>query len=268
MDQIYQYALAGLRIGATWLNIGFTRLIALNRHRKWHGYLFIGLVILLLLLSISTSYIKTYAVSSENITNSKISNSYGDNWAFIIAGIGTFALAVMTFFIEIILTFWNRPCFAIEFENREPFCRVTRVNDTRLHAYYVRLRVFNSGRSVAKNCLGKITEVTDVKGTGLVDYDPVQLSWVGTKLDTIPLSTIDLNAKDYEYLNLVYVRSDNAGVAYIAKDELPRGTTVCFFPDSYIIQVTIYGQNVKPISKKYLLTIGAKRFHDIRLDPR
>ena len=191
-----------------------------------------------------------------------------DNWAFIIAGIGTFALAVMTFYIEIIGPFWNRACFSIEFENKEPFCRVTRVTDTKIHAYYIRLRVYNSGRSVAKNCLGKITKVTDVDGKELVDYDPVQLGWVGTKLDTIPLSTIDLNAKDFEYLNLVYVRSDNAGVAYIAKDELPRGTTVCFFSRSYIIQVTIYGQNVKPISKEYLLTVGPTRFHDIKLEPR
>ncbi|MBC8275793.1 MAG: hypothetical protein H8E40_12605, partial [Chloroflexi bacterium] len=112
----------------------------------------------------------------------------------------------------------------------------------------------------------KLVEVADESANVLSGYDPWALHWVGTKVDEIPLSSIDLNQKEYEYLDVLHTREDNPGLAIICKDNSPRGLDPWFKPGIYILKITVYGDNVKPETRKYRLVWGATDHKDIKLE--
>ncbi|MFC1972489.1 response regulator transcription factor [Chloroflexota bacterium] len=136
-----------------------------------------------------------------------------------------------------------------------------------ISSYWLRLRIANCGKSVAKRCVGKLTRITDDSGNDVTDYDPVSLLWVGTKLEEIPLSPIDLNPGDYEYLNVFHTQEDMSNDAIICRDILPRGTIVSLKPGRYILSITIYGDNASPKTEHYRLTWGGSNITDIKMEP-
>ena len=198
-----------------------------------------------------------------------------------LAGIGTLVLALITFVVAIVKPWWNKPRFSLEFDNKEPYCKeaeisgdvtvpygkqiVTLVSEKRVQGYWLRLKVTNVGRSVAKRCVGKLVKVMDESGKELKDYDPMILHWVGTRQNEVPLSPIDLNQKEHEFLDLIYTRDDMPEAAFICTDIVPRGIPKSFKPGEYLVQLTVYGDNVNPEPKRFRLHWGASDFKDIRL---
>lgn len=192
-------------------------------------------------------------------------------------GACTLALALATIWVTLIKPWWNKPKFSIKFDNCTPYCRETWVKgssttDDRTYqqvpAYWIRLKITNSGKSLAKRCVGKLAKVMNESGEELSGYDPVQLHWVGTSWEDVPFRYIDLNPSEYEYLDILYTRADSLATALICKDLLPRGIPNHFKPGKHRLQITIYGDNVDPKSKTYALTFGASNIKDIRLDEK
>lgn len=180
---------------------------------------------------------------------------------------------------------WNKPKLSLEFDNREPFCRRTtgvidigsrqRVN---LNSYHARLRVKNTGRSLARRCEGKMIAIAHKDlGTLRQDFDPVVLHWVGS--DTVVRNlggiansvqysktpNIDINAKEYEYLDLISTNQNTDRFEIQAIDyDIPRGITLDPQRDDYFILITLYAENADPISEIYKITNGAN-FDDFKL---
>jgi hypothetical protein len=193
---------------------------------------------------------------------------------YFLTFLGTLLLVIITLYIGVIRPWLNRPKFYVTFDNTEPYCRQTEIEVSkdlsgfvtkRTTAYWIRLRVTNSGKSVAKRCIGKLVKVMKQSGEELAEYDPFSLHWVGTDPDEIPLKPVDLNRGEYEYLDLIYTSADAPKKAFIYTDHVPRGIPTFINPGEYILQVTIYADNADPETKKYRLIWKASDFLDIKL---
>jgi hypothetical protein len=182
------------------------------------------------------------------------------DWLTAIGTLGAVILAISVLFINAIRRYYRRPVFRISFGNEEPFCRhslmlATEIHEEKqvtkfVHSYWIRLRVENSGRSLARGCEGKLVRIANAANTkARTDFDPVILHWVGSTHNPI-----DINSTEYEYLDLVYTRDDDPHSFYIAGEERsPRGINLSPPRQDYILSLVIYGENVSPLAKSLYL---------------
>lgn len=192
-------------------------------------------------------------------------------WFTAIGTVATAIVAMVVAFIPSIRRWYNRPRFSIEFENEKPFCRVTTVirqlavdgaGSTTL-AYWIRLRIRNIGRSVAKACEGKLVRIKDAETKEeSKDFDPVVLRWVSTQA----YKPVDINKKEYEYLDLVYRTAQDDEVFIVADRKLRMGINLNLPLKDYIFYVIIYGENVEPLEKAFYLK-KHKEYDKIELLP-
>jgi hypothetical protein len=199
-------------------------------------------------------------------------------WFAAIVTLATAVVALFIAFVPSIRRWYNKPQFRIEFKNKEPFCRKPYVienqyvdqGDTRgvmvpkigkIQHYWIRARIVNVGRSVAKRCKGKLIRIRDAKTMEeRKDFDPVELRWV-----TGGGKPIDLDRDDREYLNIVYTREDDSLHFFIDSTEKePRAINLLPERKDYILDVVLYGDNVDPMSKSFYLK-NSNDFDNIEL---
>ena len=231
-----------------------------------YAYIFFALALLMVFFYLMGWYYSPSPVQSDNIT-AAATGQQNNLLPYWLSGIGTLALALFTFYLEILKPLWTRPRLSLEFKNEKPYCRIAKIKDTDTLAYYVRIKVTNTGNTVAKRCVGKLVKVMNNDGGELSDYDPAALPWVGTDIEEAPFRAIDLNKGECEYLNVVYTRNDVGNMAIIWKDVIPRGAADYLRQGQYILHIAIYIDNVKPTSSKYRLTVGSGDYQDIKLEP-
>ena len=179
-----------------------------------------------------------------------------------LVAIGTLALAAVAFVISIVLPWWRQPRFKIEFDNKEPYCRKA---DAPPQSYWLRLKVTNSGKSVAKSCSGSLVKFMGNSGE-LEGHDPVPLHWINTPWAPQEFfRRIDLNRGEHDFLDVLVTRHEHQGKALLF--------TSCLFGDkpeevsqgTCRILVTVYGDNVKPRAKEYSISWEGSNYTDIRL---
>jgi hypothetical protein len=189
--------------------------------------------------------------------------------------IGTLVAVVVALvlgFFPAIRRWWDRPKFGVDYENVEPFCRHTLVYSitaaaglglTTVPAFWIRLRVKNVGRSVARSCEGKLLRIIELPSMKeRTDFDPTILQWVGTKRNPI-----DISKGEYEYLDVVHTISDRPSLLFVtAREEEPRGINLSPPLKDYIIHIALYGANVQPLLRIYKLRSGAG-YDKITLEP-
>lgn len=263
--------IATIGLAAAFLAVGVTIVMVFQKPKKWHYRLFFGLAGLMIVFFLMGACAFSVHPNEENSAGHAIQWPGGD-LPYWLAGMGTLALAAITFHIEIVRPRRNKPEFHIDFRNEEPYCRaVPEVVDATVDpisttpSYWIRLKVSNVGKSVAKKCVGKLVRVMTADGSELVNYDPVALHWVGTEFGR-PMLHVDLNHTEYEYLDVLHTRQDRPSQALICRDTSLRGVPDSLPPGEFILQITIYGENVEPESKKFRLIWGAGHYMDIRLD--
>lgn len=171
------------------------------------------------------------------------------------AGVGG---SVLTLVGGQVISWWFRPKIKIEFENNmRPFCVQDPPGQGQI--YWMRIKVTNSGRSTAKNCLGRIVQFLDYRKDPIVDHDPVQLHWVGTpwvrrpeELTLLKLERMDLQNGRYEFLDMLVTRPGfHRALLFVSADDLFGSNPAMVPVGTSCIQVTVYGENVKPCTKEY-----------------
>jgi len=203
--------------------------------------------------------------------------------------LGAVVVALFAVFWPSILKHWNRPKLVFEFNNKEPFCRHTvgllnlSTGETeKRNSYHIRLRIKNKGKSIARRCEGKLIAIAYKDLQNLrKDFDPVVLHWVGSddviknfgmgqdkdkgSIQIIKNSTLDVNSKEYEYLDFLSTNEiiDKLQIEAIDK-EMPRGIVVDPERNKYYFLVTVYAENADPISEIYKTDIG-KKYDDVFL---
>ena len=95
-----------------------------------------------------------------------------------LTAIGTVSAVVLVLFKDWFIKIYRRPKLITEFSNSEPYCRYASENN--IKKYWMRLRIKNIGRSIAKGCEVKLVRIINPKTQKeAVDFDPVTLHWVG-----------------------------------------------------------------------------------------
>lgn len=139
--------------------------------------------------------------------------------------------------------------------------------DYKKKGYFVRIKVQNTGGSLAKKCQGVVAEVELTEG----DFDetqyfvPLVLHWANRspRLCGVP---IDLNTGAHWYLDVVYTEedSDSVHVFHISTGER-IGTIDKFKKGEYRLKIIIYAENSKPTDEKWLkLKWGGTDYKDVK----
>jgi hypothetical protein len=168
--------------------------------------------------------------------------------------VATFAavgVALLVAFVPSILRWWNRPVATIDFCNDVPYCRYSRTTLTwnaMKHtgmAYWVRLQVHNSGKSVLRDCEGRLEAITDAtSGKVEHDFDPSVLHWVGHAK-----GPIDINQKEPEYLDVFFLFEPLPAMYIVgAEDMTPRGIEFVRRKKHVRLSISVYGRNVSPVT--------------------
>ena len=204
-----------------------------------------------------------------------------DFW-IALGSIATAIVVLINLWLVVFKPRWEKPKFSIGYGDREPYCRHTSsrkihsgtdrlLGDSWVYTLWIRVRVTNSGRSVAKRCLAKLVSVADGHGVELESFDPTQLNWAGASWEARPFETIDLDRGDYEYLNVLLTQASNENI-YFAGTELPwtacekRGITGKLPPGVYVLKITVYGDDVDPQTKHLALLWGGNDKDDVAVE--
>jgi hypothetical protein len=189
-----------------------------------------------------------------------------------LTAIGTIGTVIVALFLSVIRKWYMRPKFEIEFANQEPFCKhaYTEILDSKgvkrkAQTFWIRLRVWNKGRSIARGCEGKLVRITQESDKqDRTDFDPVVLHWVGTSHG--PPHPIDINRGESEYLDIVYTIQELPDRYVIPADEIePRAINLFPPRQDYVFHVVLYGANVKPLPRDLHLKSDIQ-FDKIRLE--
>ena len=185
--------------------------------------------------------------------------------ANLAVALGTISMGLAIVYIEIIKPWLQKPKIQIEFDNKRPFCLpVKTVPGNCLH-YHIRLKVTNEGELMAKRVRGKLVGVNT--GNKIIDefFDPLFLHWtsiepirglgkLGFQTSAPYLGPIDLNAKEWDYLDVFSTDEKRRNVILIATSLQPRGCLKQFIMrERAILKITIHGENIKPVPKIYEL---------------
>lgn len=165
-------------------------------------------------------------------------------------------VALLLAFLPALLKRYRRPVLQIEFENKEPFCRHSTIFGlgTPVIGYFLRLRVRNTGRSMARECEGKLVRIFDDQPRHeRTDFDPANLLWVGHSGE----NAISIHKKAYEYLGVLNVQNRTPAISLGVNEQEPRGILLTLPRQDYILDIVIYGKNTEPVEKFFKLQIEA-----------
>jgi hypothetical protein len=158
---------------------------------------------------------------------------------------GTIAAVIVALGIAWLWPWLNRPRLIIEFEPVEPYSRATRDLPDLIPSRWVRVRVKNVGRDVAKQCTGKLVAVLDANGKQRNDRDSIQLMWAGVVVGH-ELDPIDLCRQDSQFLGVVTATERDTQARFVT-DQAPRGFPQTLEPlVEHRITVAAYATNANP----------------------
>ena len=189
------------------------------------------------------------------------------SWMEAIGTIGAVLFTLILVLSNSIMKWWKKPIIDIKFENTSPYCKTGMIippweprSDSR-DTYAIRLKIINSGRSTVKKIEGKLNKIIDEEGNEPVDFDPTILHWAGHNI-----GPIQLNSSEYDFLEVVYIlRTDTKHIHIISDDPNPRGKNMRQPMKNYIFDVSIYGENIKSITKQFSF-LGSDKYNLITLN--
>jgi len=129
--------------------------------------------------------------------------------------------------------------------------------------YFLRIRVKNEGRGVAKKCRGVVVDITQ-NGRTITYFSPLILRWANRPLDLIH-DTIDLNQGEYWFLD-VFFSVPNDPNLYFHHIYLGKAVGVKYWlkKGKYEISITVYAENAQPKNEKFFVE-WTGRYKDIKM---
>jgi hypothetical protein len=116
-------------------------------------------------------------------------------------------------------------------------------------SFWLRLRVQNDGKSVARNCEGILAEVTNPYGEPDKRYDPLTLGWAIAPIER-RLQPIDIAQGRVINLNIFTTIEGEQNASFHTYQD-PRGVPLYLEPGDYWLGIVIYGDNFKPVQRGY-----------------
>jgi hypothetical protein len=196
------------------------------------------------------------------------------DWLTAIGTLLAVVVALLIAFLGAIQSKINEPKLELEIENKEPCCRHAEIIDDwveinyiRRHpqSYFLRLRVRNKGKSVARHVEVRLVRILDVDSRKeRTDYDPTHLNWVGYGLSNY----ISIPRGLYEYVNVGYVKDTLNKFILSTTETAPRGFPTVRERYDCIFHIIAVGSNAKPIERYFKLHFGSSfeiKYDDVTL---
>lgn len=192
------------------------------------------------------------------------------DWVMIVATLFLGSVALVTPFIaELIRRWFNSAKLAIDFSHSPPYCHQTRM-DKNVPVYYFRFKVINRGRIQAERCEAVLEKIWEKDSSDKFvewnQFSPMPLKWSGPKKEQY--FTIQPDREVFVDIGKVFYPKHQIESSYfLIKDdqkklnkfffEMPSGRPYaqwdCLIPGKYKIQVSIYSNNAKKITRKFEL---------------
>lgn len=181
------------------------------------------------------------------------------DWLTALGTIGAVVVALFLAFLGNLLRKYRKPKLEIEFDNKEPFCRHTHISNlpNQPEGYFLRLRVRNTGKSIARDCEGKLVRILDADTREeRTNFDPTNLHWTGPERK----NTISIHKTAYEYLDVVFVQEHISKIFVYTNEEQLRGFPFDLPWGNCILDIVLFGKNTEPVEKFFKLEVG--KFED------
>ena len=242
-----------LSVSMAFLAIGISIMLTLERPKKWQGYLFLALSVLMFILYQTTWNLSLVITREPQSVADSVPVIINLGQLGQILGGGIIA-ALLTLGGREIVTWWKRPRFEVDFTDKPIFLRER--TDSGWESYWLRARVTNAGRSVAKGCNGRITKFMDDAGK-LIDRDPLTLHWIKTPWEHEPYRAVDLRGGEERYLDILVQKEKDPSRVFLFTPPLRDIDGLQEVPTCTCrIEIVIYGENAEPCPMKYQIMTG------------
>ncbi|MBI2847988.1 MAG: hypothetical protein HYX83_02325 [Chloroflexi bacterium] len=278
-DLNFLFALT-LSTATTFLALSVSVAVRFERPEKGRAYQFLVVAVLAYVAVFLIFLLNSSGGTQSTAASLPLINSLGQ-WGQILGG-GIVA-AVLTLVGREIIFWWRSPHIKITFEDGG--IGYGRDGPDPPNSYWIRVKVTNSGRTVAKSCVGKIVEFRYDKEQ--IDRDPIRLHWIDTpwQVGAQLFDKVDLYREQSEFLDVILTVPNCSSQAYLFTglepeyesspqrvpvlvswkariDRLPTNTNK--------IRIEVYGDNFRVVCKEYSITWKeedpTKRKHtDVRL---
>lgn len=169
-------------------------------------------------------------------------------------------VAIAVIYRDIIRDWYFKPKLEITFSLEKPISRETLLKNDK-KGFWPRLRIVNTGRSVARRCEGILAEVTKPDGSSDDRYDPLTLRWAIAPEDK-GLEPLDIARGRQVDLN-IFTTIENTSFAPFATYADPRGIPLFLEPGDYWLRIIIYGDNFKPVERGYAVHWDGKDYRKV-----
>jgi len=127
--------------------------------------------------------------------------------------------------------------------------------------YWIRVKIKNKGMSIARNCEGRLVEISRVENGGekrIKKFVPLILRWASRPY----ITPIDINRKSSWFLDIVFINKEDERMKeefsnYVHICDIfrpvPTGTMKDLEPGEYYLKVTVYGENFNPKTEKFYM---------------
>jgi len=175
---------------------------------------------------------------------------------------GTVGAVLVALLGPTLWNWWQSPRLQISFERQEPYCRDTPLiienhgAKSTVDSHWVRVKVTNKGRGIAKACKGKMIAVYKDDGALRQDRDPMQLRWAGVPWEQ-SLEPLDLARMEYQFLGVVYAQSNSPQAALVVTHDKPEGFSKTLEAhERHRVRLAAYADNAKPQTAEFVITYG------------
>lgn len=129
------------------------------------------------------------------------------------------------------------------------------------NSFWLRLRVRNGGRSIARECEGILAEVRNPEGELDKRYDPLTLSWAIAPSNR-GLEPLDIARNRVVALNTFFTVEGESNAPFATHPDR-RGVPLYLEPGDHWLRIAIYGDNFKPVERGYAVQWKGKNYRQI-----
>lgn len=184
-----------------------------------------------------------------------------------------FTIAALALLLSFFLAWWQflrKPNIEIVYHDDEPYRKLLIPEGRKNYdaEWFVRIKVINTNRLIAKNCFGKIIEWY-TNGEKVKSFDPIKLHWVSNPPNDF--SHINLSYQEFDYLDLI-VTEKNQNKIKLYTNTHSRGIPIDFdLKSEHLLKVVIYCENEAYKFKYFIIwyeekdSEGKLRFPRIRV---
>jgi len=153
------------------------------------------------------------------------------------------ALSVIALLLSGLNAYWNffrKPKLQVIYKDQEPF-RKYLISDANPGSpeWYVRIKVINTQKAIAKNCVGRIVE-WHTDNRQVESFDPIKLHWVSNELDNY--AGLDLSYREFDYLDIIVTQRRESKFIIYTNTHL-RGIPLLFDANArHLFKVAVYSE--------------------------